>query len=214
MALSGNPRVVVFVDGFNLYHFIHNHKRYRRYKWLDLNSLSGKFLPPSAAIQKIVYFSAYPFWNPSKVKRHQLYVKILESNNIVVNLGYFKKVKRRVNLLNRCSIEILTHEEKETDVSIGIEMILAAHRNEFDIALLISGDTDFRPAIKAIKDNFPEKKVWIVVPDKKLAASLDQLADRCSVIKERHLSGSQYPERIRLRSGQEVTRPKKWRQPN
>lgn len=210
MVTSKPDRVAVFIDGFNLYHFIQNNKEYRPYKWLDLMEFSKKFLPPKAIIKRVTYFSALPFWNPQKVKRHELYIKALESVGVKICLGYFKRVEKCVTLNKRLKLTLSTHEEKKTDVNIGIEMILAAHRDEFDIALLMSGDTDFHPVVEALKTEFPEKKVWVVVPNRQIVKPLDKLADKCSRIKKKQLATSQFPIKITLKSGISVSRPKEW----
>lgn len=210
MSQHKQSRVVVFVDGFNLYHFINRTRSYHGYKWLDIRSFSEKYLPPSANISRIIYFSALPYWNPKKVKRHELYIKALESIGVEIRLGKFKKVKKHIELNYRCSIVYTTYEEKQTDVSIGVEMLCSAHKDEFDIALLISGDTDFEPVIQIIKEEFPEKEIRLVVPNRKIVKPLDDLADKCTAIKEHQLATSQFPEEITLLTGRKISRPRKW----
>jgi uncharacterized LabA/DUF88 family protein len=41
-------------------------------------------------------------------------------------------------------------EEKGIDVLIALDMALGAERDEFDVAILASGDTDLEPAIDAV----------------------------------------------------------------
>ncbi len=43
-------KVAFFIDGFNLYHAINDDERYKKYKWLDLNSLAKKFITHDESI--------------------------------------------------------------------------------------------------------------------------------------------------------------------
>jgi len=144
------------------------------------------------------------------VKRHELYIKALKTTGVETYLGYFKKVYKNVQINKRLQIQLATHEEKQTDVNIGIEMIRSGYKDEFDIALLISGDTDFHPIVRMLKTEFKNKKIWVVVPNKAIVKPLDKIADRCSTINEKHLADSQFPEKITLGSGREITKPSTW----
>jgi len=40
--------------------------------------------------------------------------------------------------------------EKGVDTMLAVDMVLMAQRNEFDVAVLVSDDTDFLPALEAV----------------------------------------------------------------
>ena len=42
-------------------------------------------------------------------------------------------------------------EQKEVDVALACEMVSHAFRNSYDVAILISGDRDFIPAIQHVQ---------------------------------------------------------------
>lgn len=44
-----------------------------------------------------------------------------------------------------------THKEKEVDTSIVADMVAMAARETYDVAILVSGDADFAPALDAIR---------------------------------------------------------------
>ncbi len=165
MCSSKPSRVVVFVDGFNLYHFINARRDLRMFKWLDLSTFCKRFLPSNSQIVQIQYFTALPTWNQKKRNRHELYIKALESIGVKVIKGRFKKIPKSIKLNYRCELVYNTHEEKQTDVNIAVEMMLSAFREELDIAQLISGDTDFESIIDAYTRYFPNIKVQLVVPN-------------------------------------------------
>ena len=50
-------RVAVYIDGFNLYYGMRS-KGWQRYYWLDLRSLSSRFLRPYQKLETVRYFTA------------------------------------------------------------------------------------------------------------------------------------------------------------
>lgn len=51
-------RVMVFVDGFNLYHAFDSSPEYHKYKWLDLSKLATCYVGAKDRIESIYYFTA------------------------------------------------------------------------------------------------------------------------------------------------------------
>jgi hypothetical protein len=80
-------KVIVFIDGFNLYHVIKVNPEYRKYKWLDLSKLATLYITKNEIIIDILYFTALATWNPNKVKKH-LSSAIFE-NKIKINNNEF-----------------------------------------------------------------------------------------------------------------------------
>ena len=72
MAVMGD-RVEVFVDGFNLYHALQDHRRLHQYKWLNLRALADRFVRPRDQVLGVYYFTAFANWMPDKVQRHKVY---------------------------------------------------------------------------------------------------------------------------------------------
>src|SRR5262245_63185272 len=109
-----------YVDGFNLYHALLR-LRDPKVEWLDLHALCRRLIQPkSEVIQSIKYFSAYAHWLPQSMARHQEYVRALEATGVVAIIGHFKNKDRECR---NCNARWIAHEEKETDVSIGITML-------------------------------------------------------------------------------------------
>jgi len=88
-------RVAVFVDGFNVYHFLDNTPNFKKYKWLNYWRLAECFLPANSEIASIFYFTAFAKWNPDKIKRHKLYIRALRTKGVKEVIGKFKPVKRK-----------------------------------------------------------------------------------------------------------------------
>jgi uncharacterized LabA/DUF88 family protein len=63
-----------------------------------------------------------------------------------------------------CGYRWIGYEEKETDVSIAVTLVEDAVQDSYDTAFLISGDSDLRPAVAAVKRLRPEKRIVAVFP--------------------------------------------------
>jgi hypothetical protein len=68
---------------------------------------------------------------------------------------------------NRCGHIWINANEKMTDVNIATQLIVDAYHDKYDMALLISGDSDLVPPIKAVHENFPAKRVFVAFPPKR-----------------------------------------------
>lgn len=69
-------RVVVYIDGFNLYFGIID-AGFEKYKWLNLNLLSKNLLRPDQELSGIKYFTSRISNNPDKQKRQSTYIEAL-----------------------------------------------------------------------------------------------------------------------------------------
>lgn len=154
-------RTAVFIDGFNLYHAI-NRLRDPALKWLDLLALAKAITrPKSQTIVAVLYFSAYANWLPSSKKRHLQYVRALTATGVRTVMGQFKNKDRKCS---QCDHHWVAHEEKETDVNIALALLDMAHKDLYDHAFLITNDSDLAPAIRMVRNNFPNKQITTVAP--------------------------------------------------
>jgi uncharacterized LabA/DUF88 family protein len=150
-----------YIDGFNLYHALLKF-RDDRVKWLDLAKLCRRLIAPKTEIiERIYYFSAYADWLPEPMSRHQEYVKALEGTGITCVMGHFKKKDRECF---SCKATWTAHEEKETDVSIGITLLNDAYKNRFEKAFLVTRDSDLMPAVRMVRAEFPNRHIVAVAP--------------------------------------------------
>jgi uncharacterized LabA/DUF88 family protein len=150
-------RVHVFIDGYNVYVPLAKHYNAtgENYKWVDYRKVATKLLATNHQFNgyktkdlQVSFFTALPTWNDKKKERHELFVEACKLQDIEVYEGRFNR--------NR--------DEKETDISIAIELYRQASKNLYDVAILLTGDTDFVPCIKAFREDFPEKAIFVVTP--------------------------------------------------
>ena len=121
--------------------------------------------------------------------------------------GRFRKVTKNCR---ECKKKYQTHEEKRTDVNIAIHLLTNAYKDNYDKAVLISGDSDIIPAVEAVKQAFPEKEISLVIPVGGKAYELAQVIGSSVRMKEIHLKTSQLPNTVTRKGGAVLQRPKEW----
>lgn len=200
-------RVIVLIDGFNIYHTLDTTPTYHKYKWLNLDKLARSFTAPTDTISDIFYFTSYITWDNAKLARHQQYVKALQSVGIKPIFGAFrmKDVKCRI-----CHRYYKIPEEKQTDVNIAIKLFETATLDIWDHAWVISGDSDLIPAIEAVKKTFPAKQVGVIIPIGRRAEELKLVTDSHRKIKTKHLESCQFADEITI-DGVVLKRPPAWK---
>lgn len=160
-------RVMVYVDGFNLYHAI-DELRQDSLKWLCLRRLSESIIGPREELRAVKYFSAYANFIPEAAARHRAYVHALEAEGVKAIMGQFKKKYLKCKI---CGARYETHEEKETDVNIAIHLVRDTMENSFDRALVISADTDLSTAVTMARQLSGTKAIDVVAPPGRMSRS-------------------------------------------
>lgn len=76
----------------------------------------------------------------------------------------------------RHSDNVVWHE-KGVDVMLAVDMVDMAHKDEYDLAYLLSGDSDFVPAMRIVQAM--GKQVFAVIPkkDRKSSSAISQASD-------------------------------------
>jgi uncharacterized LabA/DUF88 family protein len=97
-----------------------------------------------------------------------------------------------------------------TDVNIAVAMMTDAFQSNFDLALLISGDSDLTPPIAAVRNLFPDKAVVVAFPPKRSSSDLAAAANDHFVISKQKLKDSQLPDEVTKLGGYVLRRPQKW----
>lgn len=167
-------RVIVYIDGFNLY-FGMKEKGWRRYYWLNVHLLAKNLLKPYQKLIETKYFtsrvSSMPN-DPGKAKRQGEYLEAL-STVPMCKIFYGHYLGKEIRC-NKCGHSWATHEEKMTDVNISVELMTDVYQDKFDTAFLISGDSDLVGPIKAVRHLFPLKKVICRIPAPQAFSSIEK----------------------------------------
>jgi len=194
------------VDGFNLY-FGMIEAGYDYCKWMKLRRLSEYLLKPSQELVGVKYFTSRVSNNPDKQKRQTTYLETLQSVGVEIFCGHYQSDK--VECI-RCGNIWAKYNEKMTDVNIATHIIIDAYCDKYDTAMLISGDSDLVPPIRAVHDHFRQKRVFVAFPPKRHNNSVSLVAKGFMTIGRKKLVDSQFPEKVTKKDGFVLTKPDDW----
>ena len=208
---SSSQRVVVYIDGFNLYYGLKS-KGWKRYYWLDLDAFATQLLQTGYSLEIVHYFTAKVVedaYDPAKPMRQGAYLDALTTlPNVRVHYGYFLPKQQRCH---SCGTAAMTYEEKMTDVNIAVKLIEDAHDDAFDTAILISGDGDLAGPVWKVQERFPRKRMVVAFPPNRVSMRLREVASAYFTIGRMPFRDSQMPEQIALADGRLIGRPIRWR---
>lgn len=202
-----NERVIVYIDGFNLY-FGMREAGFDQCRWLNVRKLSENLLGPNQTLIEVKYFTSRVSNNPDKQKRQSTYIDALEAVKARIIYGNYQDGSEECK---RCGNVWRTAKEKMTDVNIATHIIMDAYKDNYDMAMLISGDSDLVPPIKAVHNNFKNKRVCIAFPPKRHNSSMALVAKGSFIIGRKKLVDSQFEEEVASRTGYILKRPLSWK---
>ena len=202
-APPAQPRTFVYVDGFNLYYGCLKHKPF---KWLDLDALCRLLLPQND-VQRIKYFTARVAprpGDPTQAVRQQTYLRALGTiPHLEVVLGRFlsheaKMVEAPVTHPPRY-VWVQKTEEKGSDVNLAAHLLDDAHRARFDVAVVVTNDSDLLMPIQMVRAM--GLKVGILNPHPKPSWVLNQNRDFMKTIRSGVLGASRFPVQMQDAAG-------------
>ena len=205
----------VYVDGFNLYY---RALRNTKFKWLNLEALVQGLLDPENEVRQIRYFTAPVTGkpDPGAPVRQQRYIQALSTLSCVsVHQGNFLTRPKMRPLVHPAPdgpthVKIWNTEEKGSDVNLATYLIHDAWRNLFDVAVVLSQDTDLIEPVRIVRDEIG-KSVGIVVLDGKAPGKLSRFGSFVRHITSSRLAAAQFPETLTFgQKGKTVTRPIEW----
>lgn len=201
-------RVVAYVDGFNLYFGLRS-KGWKRYYWLNIQALVQNLLKPSQALVSTKYFTARIVGPPDKQERQSTYIEALGTlSEFEIFYGKYQLNPRQCS---QCGFQDEVPNEKMTDVNIAVELLKDAYQDEFDVALLISADSDLVPPVKTVRQLFPNKRVVVASPPGRYSLGLVESANTSFVISRRNIAKSLLPQEITKADGYVLRCPHLWK---
>jgi hypothetical protein len=177
-------RTAFFVDGYNVFYGL---LAGTPYKWLNLKGLLDHVAyieNPQSSTISVDYFTSSV--KPELATRgraskeaQDTYVRALKATSVAVHYGRHKLepakaprfIDRKTGASRQDKVDIWKLEERETDVHIAISMYRTAARQtklhfheQIEQLVLVSSDTDMTPALRAIREDFPDMKVGVILP--------------------------------------------------
>ncbi|HZJ25642.1 MAG TPA: NYN domain-containing protein [Acidimicrobiia bacterium] len=200
-----DERVAAFVDGFNVYHGLHD-KGFQRFYWLDYRALVETFVRPGQALVAVKYFTARVKKPAESKKRQSTYLDALDAHGgleIIEGKYVHRSVKCR-----ECSATRDRPNEKMTDVNVATHLVAGAIRDEYDTAILICADADLVPAVRVAQGE--GKRIIVVSPRGRTSADLVAESDSHLHFSTSALGKCQLPDLVPGQGGIELRRPDTW----
>ena len=219
-------RVSVYIDGFNLYRGLKD-ESWQRFYWIDL-SLFARNLFCSYYEQvhsyriQVHYFTTRIRSNPldpNSKSRQNRFIEALDTlPNLTIHYGSFAEkdayCSKCAGKNQRCSVcnkPLKLWVEKKTDVNIATQLLCDAFENIFDIAILVSGDSDLVEPIKTVRNRHHQKQMLVAFPPNRHSNELREHATNVLKIEENLLKTSQMPDIVLSPDGYPLKRPAAWR---
>jgi len=131
-------RVAIFIDGSNLYHALRSN--FRRHD-LNFTEFANKLCGPRRLFRTYYYNVLQdPIQRPDGYREQQEFLDTLRKTPYLeIRLGSTKIAQG-------------TAVEKGIDVMLATDLLYFAWNNFYDVAVLVSGDSDFAYALQAVKN--------------------------------------------------------------
>ena len=207
-------KTIVYVDGFNLYY---GAVKGTPYKWLDIQKLCQLLLPKNQ-ILKIKYFTALVTARPSdlnKPNRQLMYLRALRTiPGLEIIYGHFLEHEIMMPAANPATgeskfVRVIKTEEKGSDVNIAAHMIHDGHKGLYQVAVIISNDSDLAEPITIVRNEL-QLPVGVLNPiPAHPSHALRKVATIVKPIRKGVLSTSQFPDRLKDPAG-EFFKPPTW----
>jgi uncharacterized LabA/DUF88 family protein len=210
-----NPkRTYVYIDSFNLYYGIRKWNQ-PGIKWLDVNNWLQKLLPPAQFdIQKIKFFtarvSATPK-DPQKPVRQDIYFRALRTiPTLEIIEGFFLSKQIKIHVTDDVGILAKVSEEKGTDVNIAAQAVNDAHKKLYDVAVIVSNDSDLSDVVRIVTQDVG-LEVGIINPciQHSYSKQLTQNATFKKKARDKQILSSQFPASLTDAVGT-FTKPQSW----
>lgn len=150
-------KTIVYVDAFNLYY---GAVKGTPYKWLNVMSLCSRLLPRNQII-KIKYFTALVTARPNdpdQANRQQLFLRALQTiPNLEIIYGHFLTHEVMMLIAGPAPgqprhVRVIKTEEKGSDVNIAAHIVNDGHKSEYQVAILVSNDSDLVEPLKIVRN--------------------------------------------------------------
>ena len=132
-------RIVIFVDNSNIFQGFKKYNIKADYEKLKNLITRGRNLQSIFLYEGIIY--------PISSEKKSWYKGLSSKSGYVIKASFDKISSQGV-------------AEKKVDINIAVDIISLAYENAYDTAVLVSGDGDFVPVVKRLKEIGKSVEVW------------------------------------------------------
>ncbi|SRR6266446_4529752 len=212
---SNQPiRTAIYIDGFNLFYWL----KPLPYRWVDLKALClGAIQQPNKdnKVVAVKYFTARVSdtrYDVKKSTRQDTYINALKAHipEFKVQYGEFRRNEKQMPRANRDGttgplVWVMDTEEKGSDVNLAVELVNDAWCDLYDLAIVVSNDSDLEHAVRIAKK---KRMVGVLVRGDAEVHSLKRASNFMKKLTEKNLLDSLMPHEI---PGTTIRIPEDWR---
>jgi len=172
-----NERVMIFIDGSNLYHSL---KGFFKRTDIDIGKLARNLLDRRRLV-RIYYYNA-------KVGLKEEPARYRDQQAFFTSVNAIPYSELRLGRLVYHNWPNSPPYEKGVDIQLATDMITHSFKNNYDVAVLVAGDNDFVGALQSVKDNGKNVEVALFGKER-TSYRLRMVADRVITINSKFLKG-------------------------
>ena len=200
-------RVIAYVDGYNLYYGLRE-KRWKRFYWLNIQAMVGHLLKLPQTLLATKYFTTIVRQPDAKRRLQAVYLEALRTlSDFQIFYGHFLS---DAVVCRNCGYTYEAYHEKMTDVNIAVELMTDAFQDRFDMALLVSADSDLISPIRSVQSLFNSKRVVVAFPPDRSSKAIIQTASGHIYVGRDVLAKSVFPDKVTKTDGFVLRRPAEW----
>ena len=200
-------RVFAYIDGFNLYYGMLDAGLHSA-RWLDLQAMCAAMPGPHQQLRLVRHFTSRLRDDPEAAKNQAIYIDaLLARGGVEIEFGHFVATSVKCR---ECGFVRTRSEEKRTDVNMAVRLLEDAFDDHFDLAIVVSADSDLVAPIEAVRRRFPDKRVMVAFPPRRRSAHLRRAADAAYHLSGPTIRSSRLPDPVMTPSGVELRAPRGW----
>jgi hypothetical protein len=216
-------RTIVYIDGFNLYY---RALKGTPHKWLDIEAMSRAALPHTCVIAQVNYYTAHISGrvDAGAPRRQHAYLRAIATlPTVAIHYGNFLVTRKWAGLVQPPDFRPVTTlppdaapqvafvwktEEKGSDVNLGVHLVRDAFRGAFDLAAVLTNDTDLVEPIRIVTQELG-LPVTLLSPIARPATSLAKVVSGIRHI-EPYIGPCQLPDSIPVPGKKPIAKPVEW----
>ena len=171
-------RVMIFIDGSNLYHSLKGH--FKRTD-IDMGKFSRRLLEKRRLI-RVYYYNA-------TVGRREEPERYRDQQAFFASVSAIPYCELRLGRLVYTNWPSAPPYEKGVDIQLTTDLLTHSFKNNYDVAILVAGDSDYVGALQAVKDNGKHVEVALFGKER-TSRPLREVADKVVTIDGRLLRGN------------------------
>ncbi len=175
--MEKTDRVMVFIDGSNLYHSL---KNFFKRTDIDMGKFCQKLLDKRRLV-RIYYYNA-------EVGRKEEPERYKDQQKFFAGITAIPYCELRLGRLVYINWPNTPPYEKGVDIQLTTDLLTHSFKNNYDVAILVAGDSDYVGALQAVKDNGKNAEVALFGKEQ-TSRPLREVADKVITIDGRLLRG-------------------------